>query len=89
MLAANSLSMQAPLLPYSARPAVRLPFTAASRTASRQVCACQRRSADADSAATSPVHRAMQAAGTMLSAVAVSAVFLTGGACAEGIATDA
>jgi hypothetical protein len=78
---------QGQLLPGSARATARLPFTAASRTAHRQSCACQGR-ADRDAGvAISPVQRAMSAAGTVLSAAAISAMLLTGGASArlEGV----
>jgi hypothetical protein len=70
---------QGQLLPCSTRAAARLPFTAAFRTAHRQACACQGR-ADRDAGvAINPVQRVMKAAGTVLSAAAVSAMLLTGG----------
>lgn len=67
------------LLPCSARATARLPFTAASRSAHRQACACQGR-ADRDAGvAISLVRGAVKAAGTGLSAAAVSAMLFTGG----------
>jgi hypothetical protein len=74
-----SAMQQAPLLPCTVRPTARLPFTAAARTAHRQACACNMPADAGGHAAQHPVQRAMQAAGTALSAMAVSAMFLTGG----------